>query len=44
MKLNTTIFHKIVFAHTKFGLIRIKGSGVKVGEGEGGGAANASPV
>ena len=22
-------FHKIVFAHTKFGLVRIKGSGVK---------------
>ena len=35
MKLHTTIFHKIVFAHTKFGLIRIKGSGVKVGKGGG---------
>ena len=24
-------FHKIVFAHTKFGLVLVKGSGVKVG-------------
>ena len=24
-------FHKIVFAHTKFGSVRIKGSGVKRG-------------
>ena len=35
-KFCTRTFHMIVFAHTKFGLLRIQGSGVKRGGGGGG--------
>ena len=30
---NMRTFHKIVFAHTKFALVQMKGSGVKTGGG-----------
>ena len=33
MKFCTRTFHKIAFAHTKFGSVRIKGSGAKGGGG-----------
>ena len=32
LKFCTTTFHEIVLAHKKFGLVRMKGSGVKRGD------------
>ena len=44
LKICTRTIHREVFAHTKFGLVRIKRSGVNGGEGGGGGGIPILPA